>query len=325
MKPAFCLILAIAAAHVPAQQGMQVGVSSGATSSSEPANLPVNLVGPNDLLGITVYDSPELSHPVRVDYYGDIRLPMVKQPIPVAGLDPAEIEVAITKALAENNVLVEPLVSVTVLEVHSRPITVMGAVRNPTVFQADGPVTLLDVISRAGGLSDNAGSEILLNRPPSAAGGAPATLTERISVESFLNLDDAVLNLKLEGGDIIRVPGAGQIYVLGAVKRPGAIPVTGGSASSVLKVLAVSGGLDEHPARVAYIYRLEGGAGGSNEIAIEPKKIIARQAPDVAMKANDMLYVPTSRAGRINGRVLDTTIAIAVAVGATLLVYTFYR
>jgi polysaccharide export outer membrane protein len=169
MKPEFCLLLAMAVTPIFAQQVPPERVNSSAISSSDRSSLPAEKIGPDDLLGVSVYDSPELSHPVRVDANGAIRLPMVKQPISVSGLYPPEIEVEITKALVDGNVLVAPLVSVSVLEYRSRPITVMGAVRNPIVFQADGPVTLIDAISRAGGLADNAGPDILLSRPPSAA------------------------------------------------------------------------------------------------------------------------------------------------------------
>ncbi len=319
MKLIFCLLLALVATPTIAQQKPPEQTGAGATSLNEDFNLPPESVGPSDLLGISVYDSPELTRSVRVDDDGAIRLPMVTQPIQVAGLNPAEIGTAITKALVENNVLVEPIVTVTILEYRSRPITVMGAVRNPIVFQADGPVTLLDAISRAGGLAENAGSEILLSRPPSATGDKSTTLTQRIPIQSFLNLNEAVANLRLEGGDVIRVPVAGQVFVLGSVKNAGAFYVPDGSESSVMKALAISGGLGEHPAHVAYIYRVEGGSGGRNEIPIELQKIMDRKAPDVALVANDILYIPSANGRRISAKVLETSLGVAIAVGTTLL------
>ena len=97
--------------------------------SSEISNLPVERIGRDDLVGITVYDSPELTRTVRVGADGNIRLPMVQQHIHAAGLYPAELEAAITTALIQENVLVEPIVTVSVVEYRSRPITVVGAVR----------------------------------------------------------------------------------------------------------------------------------------------------------------------------------------------------
>lgn len=319
MKLIFCLLLAVVVTPVTAQQNPVEQIGAGATALSGGANLPAERVGPYDLLGITVYDSPELTRSARVDEDGAIRLPMVKQPLQVAGLHPSEIEEAITKALVENNVLVDPVVTVSILEYRSRPITVMGAVRNPIVFQADGPVTLVDAISRAGGLAENAGSEILLSRPPSATGDKSMPLTQRIPVQSLLNLNEAVANLKLSGGEVIRVPVAGQVYVLGSVGKPGAFNVPDGSESSVMKALAISGGLGEHPGHIAYIYRAEGGSGERNEIPIELQKIMDRKAPDVALLANDILYIPAANGRRISAKVLESTLGVAAAVGTTLL------
>jgi polysaccharide export outer membrane protein len=318
MKLEFCLLLAMAGTPVFAQQVPPERVNSSAISPGDRSILPAEKIGADDLLGISVYDSPELSHPVRVDADGAIRLPMVKQPISVSGLYPAEIEAAITKALVDGNVLVAPLVSVSVLEYRSRPITVMGAVRNPIVFQADGPVTLLDAISRAGGLADNAGPDILLSRPPSAADES-AKISQRIPVQSFLNMNEDFVNLKLEAGDVVRVPVAGQVYVLGSVKRPGAFTINDGAESSVMKALALSGGLDEHPSHIAYIYRVEAGAAGRNEMPIELKKIMDRKSPDVALEANDILYIPTSNGRRISSQILETSLAVSLGLGTALL------
>ena len=92
-----------------AQQETTERMSPDSTSISEIPNLPVEKIGPNDLLGLTVYDSPELTREVRVDADGAVRLPMVKQSIAVAGLYPAEVENAIAKALVADNVLVDPV------------------------------------------------------------------------------------------------------------------------------------------------------------------------------------------------------------------------
>ena len=267
-----------------------------------------------------MYDSPELTRTIRVEADGAIRLPMVKQRIQVAGLNPAEIEKAITKALLMDNVLVDPVVTVSVLEYRSRPITIAGAVRTPTTFQADGPVTLLDAISRAGGIAENAGSEILVSHPPSIIGDRSATLTERIPVRSLLDIDDPAANLKLQGGDIIRVPQAGQVYVVGDVNRPGAFYITDGSESSILKALAISGGLASFSRHTAYIYRVEGGRTGRTEIPINLKKILDRKSPDVALMANDILYVPDATGRRIGAKILETSLGMSLGT-ASLAVY----
>jgi len=112
---------------------------------------------------------------------------------------------------------------------------------------------------------------------------------------------------------------AGQVYVLGSVKRPGAFTINDGAESSVMKALANSGGLGEHSGHIAYIYRVEGGSGGRNEIPIELQKIMGRKAPDVALVADDILYIPAANGRRISAKVLETTLGTALVVGTTLL------
>jgi polysaccharide export outer membrane protein len=128
------------------------------------SNLPTQPVGPDDLLALSVYDSPELTRTVRVDANGNIRLPMLKDPIQVRGMVPATLEVAIAHALTQGNVLVDPIVTVTIVEYQSRPVNVVGAVKNPLVFQATRPIPLLDALARAGGIREDAGSDIVVSQ-----------------------------------------------------------------------------------------------------------------------------------------------------------------
>jgi polysaccharide export outer membrane protein len=281
-------------------------------SFGDSSNLPVEKIGNDDLIGITVYDSPELTRAVRVNSDGDIRLPMLQRPIRAAGLYPSDLERAITTALIKGNVLVNPVVTVSMVEYRSRPIIVSGAVKNPLTFQATGTVTLLDAIARAGGLSEDAGSEILLSRHGSA--GAP--LFQRIPVNDLMAAESSSLNVELQGGEEIRVPEAGRIFVLGEVKKPGSFFIRDGSTSSVMKALALSEGLDKFPSHEAYIYRVEGGSAGRNEIPVDLKKIMKRKSPDVPLMANDILYVPSATGTRVSLGVLEATLGLGGALGA---------
>jgi polysaccharide export outer membrane protein len=313
------LAIAVASSTSAQQQDTSSHAGSGATSFSDSSNLPVEKIGRDDLIGITVYDSPELTRTVRVDPNGEIRLPMVQQHIKAAGLYPSELEKAVTTALIGENVLVDPIVTVSVVEYRSRPITVTGAVKTPLTFQDTGTVTLLEAISRAGGLADNAGSEILVSHPPPGTNDKLVTLTERIPARALFNTENQALNLELHGGENIRVPEAGRIFVAGNVKHPGVFPITDGSESSVLKALALSEGLDSFTGNKAYIYRVEGN-GNKNEIPIDVKKIVARKSPDVPLYANDMLYVPNKAGLQASTKAL--LIASGVGLGvASLLIY----
>src|SRR5712675_1622991 len=128
------------------------------------ANLPAQRIGPNDLIAISIYDAPEFTRTIRVGSDGTIRMPMVKRRIQAERLLPNELENAIAEALKMEELVVDPFVTVTVVEYHSRPITVAGAVHKPITFQAVGTVTLLDALTRAEGLASDAGSEILVTQ-----------------------------------------------------------------------------------------------------------------------------------------------------------------
>lgn len=289
--PRLCLILFIAVSALWAQRPSPTG--SGLTDAS---SLPVQKIGPDDLIGLSVYDSPELTRNIRVSNDGTIRLPLLRQRLQVAGLWPSEVETLVSTALREEGVMVEPVVTVTVAEYRSRPIKVVGAVKHPTTFQAFGETTLLDAISRAEGLSDDAGPEILVSRTQLSEDGKSRTLVQRIPVQALIDAADPESNLQLQGGEEIRVPDAGRIYVVGNVKKPGAFPIKDAAETSVMRLLALSEGLLAYSSKMAYIYRKEA-SGGKNEIAIELEKIIQRKAPDVSLVANDVLYIP-DRAGR---------------------------
>jgi polysaccharide export outer membrane protein len=319
MKKTVLAILALAAvAAVSAQQQPSEG-HSGTAGISESSNLPVVRIGNNDLIGVTVYDAPELTRTLRVSQEGDIHLPMVKQTIHAAGLYPEDLEKAITTALIGENVLVEPVVTVAIVEYQSHPITVVGSVRMPTTFQAIGDVTLLDAISRAGGIGENAGTEVLVSRQETGSDGKSTPLVQRIPIRSLLDGTDPSLNLHLQGGEEIRVPEAGRVYVVGQVKHPGAYYIADGRESSVLKALANSEGLDSHPGSEAFIYRQEGGSGGQNEIRVELKKILNRKSPDVALEANDILYIPRSTARANAAKIAEIAIPISALIAIALL------
>ena len=106
------------------------------------------------------------------------------------------------------------------------------------------------------------------------------------------------MNVKLTGGEEIRVPEAGKIFVVGNVKKPGAFPLQEDAESTILKALALAEGLLPYAAKQAYIYRREAGPGAKNEIPIEIGKIMDRKSPDLPLKANDILYIPDAKGTR---------------------------
>jgi polysaccharide export outer membrane protein len=286
------------------------------------ANLPAQKIASNDLLGVSVYDAPELTRTVRVSADGAIRLPMLNVRLQAEGLMPADLEGAITAALKSEDILVDPIVTVTVLEYNSRPISVVGAVRKPVTFQAVGRITLLEAIARAEGLTSDAGPEILITRAQPADGvhpGDPA-LNQRITVRDLVDGGRPDLNLALTGGEEIRIPEARKIFVVGNVKRPGSYAVRDESGTTVLKILALAEGLSPYSNKTAFIYRREG-AGVKNEIPIELKRILDRKAPDVPLQAEDILYVPDNSGRRLSAAVIEKVLVFGSTAGATALIY----
>lgn len=286
----------------------------------EQKNLPAQPVGPNDLLSIRIYNAPELGRPVRVSSEGYIHLPMLASGVKVEGKLPLEIEALIATALVEEDILLHPVVTVSVVEYHSRPISVIGAVRNPLTFQAVGPTKLVDALARAGGLAENAASEILVT---SAKDGKHPTV-QRIVIKDLLNASKPELNLSLTGGEEISVPLAGRVFVLGNVKRPGAFPIREASEGTVLQMLALAEGVTSFATKEAYIYRVAQ-SGSRAEIPVQLESILKRKSADVAVLPDDILYIPENKGRRLGVAALERALMFGSTAGATALIYSGVR
>ncbi|HYL84945.1 MAG TPA: polysaccharide biosynthesis/export family protein [Candidatus Angelobacter sp.] len=123
------------------------------------------VIGSGDTLEINVFDVEELSREVRVSQTGSIGIPLVPVRLHVAGLTEVQAEQKIAEVLEANGLVTHADVSVSVKERKSKPITVVGAVPHPMVYQADRPVTLLEVLAEAGGVASDAGDTVIVVRP----------------------------------------------------------------------------------------------------------------------------------------------------------------
>lgn len=283
------------------------------------SNLPAQKIGPNDLLAISVYNAPELTRTVRVSAEGAIRLPMLKEQIKADGRMPAELEQSISDALVSEEILTDPIVTVTVAEYSSRPISVAGAVRQPLTFQAYGNVTLLEAITRAQGLAPEAGPEIIVTRLEPQPNGASKLFEKRIRVKALLDDSDPALNLPLQGGEEIRVPEAGKVFVVGNVKKPGAFQMQDESGMTVLKALAMAEGLEQYASNQAYVYH-RAKDGSQTETRVELRKIMDRKAPDAPLGPNDIFYVPDNRGRRLTMATIDKLIGFGVGTVSGILI-----
>jgi len=284
------------------------------------SDLPLQRVGPDDLLSISVADCPELTRHFRVLGDGTLTLPLLKEKLPVNKKLPSEIEVQISEALVREQLLVRPVVSVSVAEYRSLPVSVLGAVRHPLTFQAAGEVTLLDALTRADGLTQEAGPEILVSSSRGGLRGGNG-LIQRIPVKKLIDEADPTLNLRLHGGEEIRVPEAGRVYVIGNVKRTGAFPIADGNDTTVLKMIAMTEGLLPYTSKGAFIYRHEAGKNGRSEIPVELARIMTHKSPDMPLEANDILYIPDSKGKRLSAETLRTLTGFGVSAGTGLLIW----
>jgi polysaccharide export outer membrane protein len=281
---------------------------------------PSQNIGPDDLLEIEVSYCPELTHRFRVSPDGTLTLPLLKAPIPIAGLTPPQVTTKIKSALETQDVLADPVVTVFVAEYRSRPVSVIGAVVHPLTFQATGTTTLLDAIALAGGLSADAGTNIIVTRKHASPEGVSETTEQTIPVRGLLSHSDIAFNPQLHGDEEIRVEQIGKIFVAGNVRHPGMYPMQSEFDTTVVKALALSEGLAPYSSKFAFIYRRTQGS-DPEELKVPLNLIMQRRAPDVKLLADDILYVPENNGKRLTSRVLEQLAGFSQAAGSSLIIY----
>jgi polysaccharide export outer membrane protein len=190
-------------------------------------------VGPGDVLDITVYDNDDLKTKVRVSNSGQIIMPLIGQ-VEVGGMSVSEISGNIVELLADGY-LVNPQVNVFITEHRSRKVVVLGMVRNPGLVELTGPITFLELISKAGGLAKEAGDTATIKRV-----GEGDDKIIAIDLISLIEGGDLSQNVPIRDGDTVVVAKAGSCYVTGEVKEPGSYPC--GEGSTVLKLVALAEG-----------------------------------------------------------------------------------
>jgi polysaccharide biosynthesis/export protein len=309
--------VATAKAQQPATAGTAVapatrGGQTATIMSSIPGDaLGEYLIGPDDLLSISVLESTELTRDVRVAADGTIGLPMLAEHVHVAGLTLAQAEALLKKKYQEGGILNDPNISISLKDLQSKPVTVIGSVRQPGVFQVSGQVRLMRLISMAGGFSEDAGKNVQLIRESSSGS---QTVTE-VKVEDLREgVTDA--NVPVRGGDTVNVMPSGSIYVIGAVNKPGRFLLPSDTQeTSVLNVVAMAEDL-KRTAKPAHsvLIRKKGTSGEIEQIPVDLSKILARQEPDIPVHPNDVLFVPDSTAKRAFARGLEAAVQVAAGV-----------
>lgn len=266
-----------------------LGVLAGSAFAQAPSPNPSYRIGPRDLIEVRVFETQELNVSRRVSEDGEINLPLVGE-VAVAGLTEAEAAQRI-KEILEVKALQRASVAVQVLEYRSRPISVIGAVRQPGALSFTGRWTLLEALTAAGGLADAHSTFIhVLRRSDNG-------LTDQVSIraDDLLVRADPRVNIPIFPGDLINVPGAVDVtvYCLGEVQSPGALTFKSSERMTLLTIIARAGGLTDRASNKILIKRADG-SGGSAEINADYKRILAGRDSDVEILPSDVIVVKES-------------------------------
>jgi polysaccharide export outer membrane protein len=314
--------LAVVALVVLGSTGLALSQDSDLNREAQDRGLSTYILGPGDEMEVIAVNADEISNrPIRIDSGGEINLPMVGR-IRAAGKSLEELENEIEERLRVY--IREPDLAITVTQFRSQPVSVLGSVGSPGVVQLEGQKTLLEVLSLAGGLSGNYGSRITITRrsefgpiplPSATAYDEDFTVAE-VDVSSIMDASRPEQNIEILPYDVITVPKADVVYVMGDVSKPGGFTLEGQSSMSVLRALALSEGLkDSARGEDSRIIRPVPDS-TPVEIAVNLKDLLEGKTSDMMLQPEDILFVPTSLARSTFRSIFDT--AIRAVTSATI-------
>ncbi len=271
-----------------------------------PASDAALLIGPGDLVQVSVLGAPDYQRDVRVSDSGQVTLPMIGA-VPLSKLSVADAERLVAKRLSDGGFFTDPQVSVLVKEYATQGISVLGEVQKPGVYPLLGPRRLFDAISLAGGLTPKAGRKVVITRRKDPAHPESVDLGPDPANSSSANVD-------VLPGDTVAVSKAGIVYVVGDVRLPGGFVIDRGDIT-VLQALALAQGPNSTAAlNAARVIR--GNGDQHQETPIQLKKILQAKLPDITLKPDDILFVPNSMGKSAARRGFEA--ALQAAVGAAI-------
>jgi polysaccharide biosynthesis/export protein len=323
---ALCLAVPFLAASTFGQ-----GTAASSSATNAPSAACVNqvrstyLLGPDDELAIS---APELDvvpgKTVRVDGEGDLQVPMVGR-VHVAGLTVQQSEDELNKRL--KTYIKDPQVAIDVKELRSQPASVLGSVTSPGIHQVQGHKTLLEMISLAGGVKQDAGYSIRITRemawgciplPNSIIDASGRFSVAQVNLQSIMDAKTPEENIQILPHDVITVPKAELVYVTGEVKKSGGFILGEHQSMSVLQAVSLAEGLGPTADKKrAKILRMPPGADQRVEIAVDLKSILEGKSNDVQLLGNDILFVPGSTGKKAALRVMEA----AIQTGTGLAIY----
>lgn len=320
-----CLVLGVGLFLLPL---IDVGAQE---ASLRPVNAPVAKIspddaryriGPGDVLSVLVRKAPELSGQVRVDQKGMIRIPMIEGEVMAACRTEAELANDIKTLYLEYKQ--NPSVDVAVAEFQSRPVAVIGAVNAAGQFRLQRRVRLLELLSFAGGPTNNAGRtiQVIHTGDPYICEAQTSEPKDPVAVEGvgLYKLFDTLkgkedANPFVRPGDIVRLPEADQVFIIGHVNSPGPIALKD-KRITISRALAMAGGpaRDGRTSRIRII-RQAADSDTKQEIFVDLNAIAKQRAEDVVLLPNDIVEVGAST-GKTILNILSGAIPTAVTQGA---------
>jgi polysaccharide export outer membrane protein len=307
--------------------GFSLIVGAGAQVSSSPASDELNakcgsqvrstyLLGPDDQLDIS---GPELNETanklVRVDGDGDIQAPLVGR-VHVSGLTAQQTEQELNKLL--NKYILHPQAVVSVAEVRSQPVSILGAVNTPGVHQVQGHKTLLEMLALAGGIRPDAGYSVRITRqldwgciplPKAELDASGRFSVAELNLKKIMEAKNPEENVQIFPHDVISVPKAEMVYVIGEVKRSGGFVLGEHQSISVLQALSLAEGLNgTADARHARILRLKRDADQREELVVDVKDVLNGKKADIALRGDDILFIPGSTGKKAALRAIEAAV-----------------
>jgi polysaccharide export outer membrane protein len=281
------------------------------------------VLGSDDVIAIQALHAEEVGgSAIRIDPDGQISLPLIGR-LTAAGLTIEELEQALVARL--KTYVHDPTVAVTVVQYRSQPVSVIGAVGVSGVHQLEGRKTLIEILATAGGLRPEAGDVVKITRKaewgpiPLASAMVDPTgqfSIAEVSLTGIIKATNPEQNIRILPNDVISVPRAALVYVIGEVKRPGGFVLNERRTISGLHALAMAQGFSgtASPNRAVIIRQTSGGE--RVEIAANLKAILEGKTSDVELLPDDILFVPNNAARTVLGRTLQT--ALSAVTSATI-------
>ena len=258
-----------------------------AQQANETGEAPRIVIGPGDVLNIQVFDTPELSiEAARVSQGGQVTMPVLGI-VDVAGLNAIEAAQRIEAELRKRGIMVDPHVTVSVVEYSTQGATLLGEVRSPGVYPTFGGRRLLDMIALAGGLAPSAGKIVTI------AHRSDPQHPESVILVSNAQALGAQTNPIILPGDTIVVGRAGIVYLLGAVNKPGGYLIDNNEHISLMQALTLAGGWDK-AAALSKSRLIRKVPEGHKELILDLKRVLDGRQADVSVQDGDILYVPMS-------------------------------